>query len=304
MPSSNNTKNQGKPKRARRALLYMPGDDMHKIKKATTLGVDCICMDTEDGVAFTHKMQARQTIAKALNTLEFDHSEALVRINPVGSGLEKDDLAALLPARPDGIVVPKVETAEQIRWVNFELAAVERHFGWTELSVCLIVIVETAAGIVNLAEIAAASPRLEALIFGAEDFASSVGAKRTKQGIEVLYARSAIKTHASANNLQAIDMVYVDFHDLKGLQKEAEQGADLGFDGKQIIHPNQVKTVHQAFTPSDQAISQAAKLIEAFQHHQQAGRGAFAQDGKMIDAPIIKAAQSVLIRARAAGKIN
>ena len=97
--------------RARRALLYMPGDDLHKIQKATTLGVDCICMDIEDGVALNRKAEARATIAEALRTLDFGRSERLVRINPVGSGLEEEDLGAVLPARPDGIVIPKVGEA-------------------------------------------------------------------------------------------------------------------------------------------------------------------------------------------------
>lgn len=293
-----------RPKRARRALLYMPGDDMHKIQKATTLGVDCICMDMEDGVAVTRKSQARQTIAEALHTLEFGQSESLARINPVGSGLEEDDLAAVLPARPEGIVVPKVESKAQVEWVGKQMAAAEKRYGWPALSLSLIAIVETATGIVNLKEIAAAGPRLQALIFGAEDFANSIGARRTIQGMEVFYARCALKTHAAAHNLQAIDLVYIDFRDNAGLAREAQEGAALGFDGKQIIHPDQVETVQQAFTPSDEAIAQAARLVKAYQEHQQAGRGAFELDGKMVDAPIIKAAQAVLIRGRAAGKIR
>jgi citrate lyase subunit beta-like protein len=108
--------------RARRALLYMPGDDLRKITKATTLGVECICMDLEDGVALNRKTEARATVLSALQTLDFGHAEKLARINPVDSGLESEDLLAVLPAHPQGIVVPKVERSEQVRWVSDQIA--------------------------------------------------------------------------------------------------------------------------------------------------------------------------------------
>lgn len=290
--------------RARRALLYMPGDDLRKIKKATTLGVDCVCMDMEDGVAINRKVEARLTISEALRTLDFGSSEKLARINPVGSGLEEQDLQAVLPSHPDGIVVPKVEHAGQVRWVSQQIALAEQAHGWPLPPISLIVLVETALGIVNLGEIASADARLQALIFGAEDLAGDIGAERTPQGWEVFYARSAVVTYASAYDLEAIDQVYVDFHDTAGLVQEARQGAQMGFAGKQVIHPNQVLPVQEAFTPSDQAIEQAARLMQAFREHQQNGRGAFAYEGKMVDAPVIKAASKVLARAEAAGKIK
>jgi citrate lyase beta subunit len=288
--------------RARRALLYMPGDDMHKIRKAATLGVDCVCLDMEDGVAQNRKADARATIVEALGALNFGNSERLARINPVGSGLEEDDLKAVLPSRPDGIVVPKVEQADQVRWVS---AQIEKAEGLSKLEregIGLIVIIETAHAIVNLAQIASAHPRLKALIFGAEDFAGDMGAVRTPEAWEVFYARSAVVTHAAAFDLQAIDMVYVDFKDIEGLRQEARRAVQMGFAGKQIIHPNQVVPVQQAFTPSDEEIRHAQRILNAFAEHQQAGRGAFALDGKMIDAPILKTAQRVLARAHAAGK--
>src|SRR5512147_3062504 len=116
--------------RARRALLYMPGDDMRKIQKAATLGVDCICMDMEDGVAINRKVEARATIVQALASVDFGRSERLARINAVGSGLEAADLAEVLPAHPDSIVIPKLEYAEQIKWVSGQIALAEQEFGW------------------------------------------------------------------------------------------------------------------------------------------------------------------------------
>lgn len=288
---------------SRRALLYMPGDDRRKIEKATTLGVDCICMDMEDGVAVTRKAEARAVIAQAMKELDFGSSERCIRINSVGSGFEKYDLAAAVATNPDTIVVPKVETAEQVRFISEHIGQYEDSSNMQPGSIRMLIGVETAKGIMNLREIAEADPRLEAIIFGAEDFAASIGATRTREATEVLYARSAVITACAANDLQAIDMVYIDFRDEEGLRLEAQQGAGLGFSGKQIIHPNQVETVQEAFTPSNEAIEYARRVVSAFEASQKDGKGAFALDGKMIDMPLLKNAQQVLDRAKAAGKL-
>ena len=288
---------------SRRALLYMPGDDRRKIEKATTLGVDSICMDIEDGVAANKKTEARAVIAQAMKELDFGDSEKCIRINSIGSGLEKRDLVAALATNPDSIVVPKIETSDQVKWVSEHIESYELSSNLSIGAIRLLIGVETAKGILNLKEIAEADKRLEAIIFGAEDYAASVGATRTKEGTEVLYARSAVVTACAANDLQAIDMVYIDFRDLEGLRVEAEQGAGLGFSGKQIIHPNQVVPVQDAFTPSDEAIEYAKRVVETFEASQKEGKGAYALDGKMIDMPLLKNAQNVLDRARAAGKV-
>jgi citrate lyase beta subunit len=288
--------------RARRALLYMPGDDLKKIQKGTTLDVDCVCLDIEDGVAANRKNEARLTVSEALKTMDFGRSERLARINTIGSSFEFEDLRAALAGRPDGIVIPKVEDAWQVRWASEQVSEFEREMRWPAGEICLIIQAETARGIVNLSSICSADPRIEAIIFGAEDFANDIGATRTHEGWEVFYARSAVVTHCAAFGLQAIDMVYVNFHDNEGLLQEAKQGAHLGFDGKQIIHPSQVDPVQEAFTPSNEAIAYALRVMEADAQHQQRGFGAFGLDDKMIDAPVVKAAARVLARARASGK--
>lgn len=287
---------------SRRALLYMPGDDWKKIVKATTLGVDCICMDMEDGVAVNRKAEARVTIAKALRELDFGASEKLARVNSIGSGWERDDIDAVLPFRPDGIVIPKVESREQVEWGSRLIEAAELKYGWTLNSIRMLVGVETALGILNLKEIAA-HPRLDGIIFGGEDYAASVGARRTREAVELLYARQAVVAACAAFGLQAIDIVYIDFKDAEGLRLEAEQGAGFGFSGKQIIHPNQVGVAQEAFTPSDEALEEARRIVETFEASQKEGKGAYALDGKMIDMPLLKNAQKTLARARAAGKI-
>jgi citrate lyase subunit beta-like protein len=282
----------------------MPGDDMHKIQKAITLGVDTICMDIEDGVAFKRKAEARDTILQALRSLDFGRSERIVRINPVGSGLESEDLKAVLPARPDGILIPKVNNAGQVRWVSDQLSEAELSQGWPAGEIILLALVETAQGVVNLKEIAGADTRLQGLVFGAEDLAGDMGLVRTPEGWEAFYARSAVAVHAAAFGLQAIDVVFMDLHDPDGLRRESIQGAQMGYTGKQVIHPNQVAPVQEAFTPSDEAVAHAWRVVEAAHQNQEDGRGAFTLDGKMVDAPVVKAAEWVIARARAAGKVE
>jgi len=281
----------------------MPGDDRRKIEKATTLGMDCICMDMEDGTAINKKAEARAVIAQAMQELNFGDSERCIRINSIGSGFEKDDLASALAAGPDSIVVPKIESAEQVKWVSDQIESHELSNKLKLGSIRLLIGVETAKGILSLKEIAKAGKRLEAIIFGGEDYAASVGAVRTQSAIELLYARQATVTACAANDLQAIDIVFIDFKDSEGLRIEAEQGAGFGFSGKQIIHPNQVQVTQEAFTPSDEAIEYAKRVVESFEASQKEGKGAYALDGKMIDMPLLRNAEKVLKRAKAAGKI-
>ncbi len=285
---------------ARRALLYVPGDDPHKIEKALTCGADCACFDLEDGVAPGRKLAARQCIAEVLRNPPPGGTERLVRINRIGSGLEADDLAAVLPCRPDGILLPKVESPQHVQWVSERLEAAELEHGWPIGSIHLLVDVETARGMLELKEIAS-HPRLDALIFGGEDYAVSVGAERTPDAQELFTTRSLVVMHAKACGLGAIDMVTVDFRDLGRVHSEALFGAQLGYTGKQVIHPAQVTPVQEAFTPTEEAIARAQRIVESFEAHEKEGRGAFGLDGQMIDLPLVKAARSVLERASPAG---
>jgi citrate lyase beta subunit len=154
----------------------------------------------------------------------------------------------------------------------------------------------------NLREVAS-HPRLDGIIFGGEDFAASVGAIRSRDATELLYARQAVVVACAAFDIQAIDIVTIDFKDIESLRAEAEFGARLGYAGKQIIHPAQVEPVQSAFTPGADAIAHARRIVETFEASQKEGKGAFALDGKMIDMPLLKNAQKVLERAKAAGRI-
>lgn len=287
---------------SRRALLYIPGDDWKKITKSLTLGVDCICMDLEDGVALNRKAESRATVIKALSEVNFGASETLLRINAIGSGFEKEDIEVVLTHPPDAMVVPKIETLEQMKWVDDVLESAEKAHQWPINSIGMLVGIETAKGMLNIKEIGS-HPRLEAIIFGGEDFAVSLGATRTEAATELLYGRQTVVTACAAYGLQAIDMVTLEFQDVARVQREAEFGAMLGFTGKQVIHPKQVWPVQMAFTPDKEAIAYAKRIVEAFESHQKEGRGVFAVDGKMIDMPVVKNAQKVLDRAKAAGKV-
>lgn len=275
----------------------MPGDNWKMITKSVTLGVDSICMDMEDGTAVNKKAEARATIARALQELDFGKSEKLARINSVGSGWEKDDIEAVLPFHPDGIVIPKVESFEQVEWAGRIIEDAELRHGWKVNSIRILIGVETAKGITNLKEIAV-HPRLDAIIFGGEDFAASIGAVRTKDSIELLYARQAVIVACAANDLQAIDIVTIDYKDIEALRAESEFGARLGFVGKQIIHPAQVEPVQKAFTPGNEAVAYAKRIIETFEASQKEGKGAYSLDGKMIDMPLLRNAKKVLERAK------
>jgi len=292
------------PKRLRRALLFMPGDDRRKIEKGAALGVDSVIMDLEDGVALNQKAQARDVIRAALKDVDFGHTERLVRINPISDthDLWENDLKATLEGHPEGYVIPKLEDATQIENIHHYLNRAERKYGWIPGSIRLLVIIESAKGVVNLREIASANPRVDALIFGAEDLAGDLGAIRTPDGWEVFYGRSAVVTHARAFGLEAIDTPFVDLTaEDSHLVAETEQAHYMGYTGKLAIHPRQVPLIQQAFTPTTEQIIQARDLIAAHDTQQAEGTGVFAYEGRMVDRPMIRAAETVLARARAAG---
>jgi citrate lyase beta subunit len=189
-----------------------------------------------------------------------------------------------------------------VSWVSEQIESVELAHGWPLNSIRLVVDVETARGILNLNEIAS-QPRLDAIIFGAEDFAADIGAMRTPEAWEVFHARSAIVIAAAAYGLQAIDMVSIDFKDIEKLRAESRFGAQLGYSGKQVIHPNQVAPAQEAFSPDQAAIAHAQRIVASFEASLKEGKGAYALDGnKMIDMPLVKAARAVLLRANAAKK--
>lgn len=275
--------------RPRRAFLYMQGHDERKIGKAGLLDVDVICLDMEDGVAHSKKQQARLGILKSLGEisggqLEIGRSELNVRINAFDSGLEEDDVQYLMKASlaPDSISLPKVESPLHVHWLEEKLSQ-NPIFRDTRI----FVMIESPLGLINMRDILKASEKIDAVIFGADDYAAAVGATRSNSNHEVNFARNWIVNHASAFGAQAIDLVNIDLDWNQGaldrLCAESIEGFQLGFSGKQVIHPKQIQTVQTCFTPSDDAIRNAHDLIEAHNQHQESGKGAFVFNGKMID---------------------
>ena len=280
-----------------RSLLFMPADSPRKIAKGAELPADAIIADLEDAVASSRKQKARSLLVGSFRALPQNGPLRSIRINPVPSPFWPDDLLQTFAASPQLYVIPKVESAADLQRVDERLTPLESNAGMPVGSVRLLPIVESAAGVVNLPEIARADPRTVALAFGAEDFAGDIGAQRTREGWEVFYARSAVVTVAAAFGLQAVDTVYTDLADDSGLAEECETVQKMGFRGKLAIHPHQVETINRAFTPDLSEVAAARRLIAVFEAHQRAGRGVCVLDGKMVDMPIYRAAQDLLARA-------
>ncbi len=282
---------------ARRSLLFMPGDSLRKIQKAASWTVDTVILDLEDGVAQNRKVEARTTVAEALQSLTFGERERLVRLNPVDTGLPVAEIEATAASRPDGYIAPKAEEEADLRAIDRLLEMAEQRLGLHVGVFRLFAMIETARGVMNLKEICRVTPRLEGLIFGAEDLAGDIGAVRTPAAWEVFYARSAVVTAAAAFGLQAFDMVFTDFHDAVGLEAESHFARQLGYTGKTCIHPNQTPVVNRVFSPTAEEVDRAQRLVQAFEEQQAAGAGAFTFEGKMVDRPMLVAARKVLARA-------
>jgi citrate lyase beta subunit len=199
--------------------------------------------------------------------------------------------------------VPKVETAEQIQTIDQILSASELAVGRVSGAIRLFALIETALGVMNIKEIGQSSPRLEGLMFGAEDLAADLRATRSKERWEVFYGRSAVVTAAAAYGLEAIDTVYLDLHDLSGLEKDTLFARQMGYTGKMAVHPNQVDTINRVFSPTEEEIAQAERLLRAYQAHDAAGSGVFTLDGRMIDKAVVRAAENLLDRARLSGML-
>ncbi|XP_012276607.1 citramalyl-CoA lyase, mitochondrial [Orussus abietinus] len=291
----------------RRTLLYVPGCDERKLRKARKLNVDLVAFDCEDGVALNQKDTARQRIREMLDCRSWPCSrpEWGVRVNAVSSELCYMDLEAILSGIncPPCILLPKVNTINEMHWFADTVSNLYSHTS----PINLIVYSETAVSMMNLPKIVNAgieigkhSPlNLVALVMGSDDYVADIGATRTKSCSEIIYARQRLVMVAKAFELQAIDMVHIDIQDLDGLKKTSEEGAAWGFTGRQIIHPSQVTIVQAAYSPSVDKIKWATELIDAFRSHQELGKGSFVFQNQMIDMPTLKQAENIITLADA-----
>ncbi len=286
-------------KRIRRVLLFMPGDSLRKIAKGASLGVDSIIMDLEDGVASNNKAEARETVLYALTSagIDFGNTERLVRVNDPSSGFQEQDVAVTIKGKPDGYVLPKVESAREVQEFCHLLMEHELKLGYPLGEIKVLTVIETARGVVAMREIAQSDQRLVALVFGAEDLAGDIGAVRSPMGMEVFYARSKLIIHAAAYGLQAIDTPFVDLHDTEGLRQQTRDAVQMGYTGKLAIHPKQIGPILDEFTPSAEELAAAEQLIAAHEEYQANGTGVFVYEGRMVDMPMIRAARRVVARA-------
>eukprot|EP00911_Craspedida_sp_UC1_P000518 UC1_evm1s392 len=282
----------------------MPGNDERKVRKAAALDVDCVCLDCEDAVAVSAKAEARESIVELLAELDFHGSERAVRINSLDTEFWQEDMEVILSGSilPDALVVPKMESSEQMDDL-FSFAATVLRGRELAHPIRLITQVESPLGLLNLREICKFDRDSttesgvfchDALILGGDDFAAELGATRTPDNEELLYARQACVAHAKAFGLQAIDIVNINFKDLNKLKQESEQGARLGFTGKQVIHPAQIPVVQRAFSPAPEAVERALAILTAHVGHQEAGTGAFVFEDQMIDMPTVNQCKNVL----------
>ena len=282
----------------RRTMLYLPGNNPNMLTRGHLFGSDGLVLDLEDAVAMVEKDTARILVSHYLKQGEFGNCYVSVRISGVDTEFWKDDLAAIVPMkRLDGIRVPKVEDAGTVKMIDEELSRLEEKNGLPVGKLTLHCLLETAHGIWNAYDIAKASPRIEAIIPGGEDLRADLKTTRSNDSIELEWARRMLVFAARAAGVEPLDTVFSRITDDEGLRKETEFIKQLGFSGKSIIHPNQIGIIHDVFTPTDKEIAQAQKIIAAAKDAAEHGQGAVTVDGKMVDIPVVKRAEYVLVRA-------
>lgn len=293
--------------RLRRSVHFVPGGNERMMTKALTLAADGLILDLEDAVTVEKKAEARGGVLRWLQTLDFGGKERWVRMNPLATGFGEADLAATIEGRPDGYMVPKPRAAADIVAVSAILDRLEQKHGIPSGSTRLLVLAtETPEGLLNVAGIARASPRIVGITWGVEDLSAAMGLGRIRDAegryLDIpRYARVMTALAAAAAGVEAIDTVYTDIPNLDGLRRECQEAAWMGFTGKISIHPSQIPVINEAFTPSPEEAQEARELIAAFEEHQKTGRGAFAFKGQMVDAPHLTRARRLLERARLAG---
>ena len=285
-----------------RSLLFVPGHRPRMVQRAlgqgefVPSGLDIVILDLEDGVPLDEKDRARAAIAFVLGLPSKGEGPArYVRVNRDASARDAD-LAAVLRPGLEGIVAPKIDHPDEVALLARDLDEREDAAGMARGSIRLVPSIESARGLVDAHAIAASTDRVIALLFGAEDFARdlSLPTEREAEAAELLYARSAVVVAAVAARRQAIDGIWPDVTDREGLRRDTLQARRLGFTGKSLIHPDQIETINEVFSPSVAEVSYARRVIDAFEEAQLKGLGAVALDGKLLDQPIVERARRTL----------
>lgn len=277
-----------------RSLLFAPGNVTRRVEKALSLEADAVILDLEDAVPLAEKVQARGLVADALQQPRSAHG--YVRVNALSTGLTIDDIQAVMSPALDGIMLTKVEEAADLYKVDWLMGYLEGRLSLPKGSIDLIPLVENAKGIQNAYDIARAIPRVKRLCFGAIDYTADIGVKLTPDGGEIFYARSQLVNASRAAGLEPpIDTVYPDIKNPAGLERDTAIAVQLGFQGKLVIHPDQIAPVNRMFSPSKGDIAYAKKVVAAFEEAEAQGHAAITlEGGKFIDYPVVHNARRLL----------
>jgi len=279
-----------------RSLLFVPGNNSRFLEKAKSLQADIVCFDLEDSVPLVEKKSARNLIKNALKSRSDYHSEIYVRTNSPVSGLIPDDLLDIIQKGVNGIVIPKVNTVNEIKKIEKIMLGLEKKRKLKPIEI--IASIESTEGVVNAYLIASCSKRISALVFGVFDLLNDLGVEYTKKPEGAAYSRAKIPVDARAAGKYAIDAIWQDLDDVTGLEQDSLVAKNLGYVGKSIIHPNQVDIVHKVFYPTSAEIEWAKKVVSAYDMAKKNKKGATTVDGKMIDEVHYKRAISLLNSAK------
>ena len=282
-----------------RSPLFVPGNRADMLEKALGLAPDAYVPDMEDSVPWDEKTNARSVTASFIERLAATGRPVIPRVNSLDTGLLAEDLAAVVGPGTFGVSVGKIGSATDISEVSSVLESLERRAGLETGRVAIVPWIETAKGVVNAYEICSASPRIFAVGFGAEDFTNDMGIPRLEDDSEVDYARRTVCVTARAAEVAALDTPYFGFRDAEGLRRSVQAARRYGFSGKFAIHPAQIQTINEGFSPSDAEVEHARRVLAAFDEAEREGRGATSLDGMVIDVPVVRRARGLLALAEA-----
>ena len=275
-----------------RSLIFVPGNNPRFLEKAKKIQADIVCFDLEDSVPDNEKTSARKLIKNALKSRSEYSSSIFVRTNSPLSGKISSDLKEIIQKGIDGIVIPKVNNISELKKIQKILSGLEKSKKLKPIQI--IPSIESAEGVVNSYLIASFGKRVTAIVFGIFDLLNDLGVEYTKDSPGGKYSRYKIPVDAAAAGISAIDGIWQDLNDLKGLQKDCNFGKSLGYAGKSVIHPDQISMVHKSFYPNKTEISWAEKVCKVYVKSTKKGKGATTVDGKMIDEVHYKQAKALL----------
>ena len=275
-----------------RSLIFVPGNNTRFLEKAKSLPADIVCFDLEDSVPDNEKKKARNLIKKALKERKKYSPSVFARTNSPTSGKIPADLQEIVQKGIDGIVIPKVNNSKELKKIEQTISSLEKKRKLRPIE--LIPSIESAEGVVNAYDIASSSKRVSALVFGVFDLLNDMGIEYTKQPEGAKYARAKIPVDARAAGVLALDAIWQDIKDEKGLKNDCKIGKELGYSGKTIIHPDQISTTHKSFHPNKTEIEWAKKVCKVYVKSSKTGKGATVVEGKMIDEVHYKRAKALL----------